>query len=336
MQVGGRKNIYPEDALILAPLSGFTDIAYRRAAMRGGCRFAFTEMIDAASIAYASERTKPMLFRGEDEKFLGVQLVGADPALIEKAVIYLNELDFSVLDFNLGCPVPKVAGKGAGAALGCNYDHAMRCFEVIARHSRFPITAKMRILDENDPAPSVKLAQGLADLGALAITVHGRTRRSFYTGTVHFDIISAIRTALPQVEVIANGGVHTVEDCREIREKSGCGRVMLAQGAMGNPWLFREIETNCEAPTLEEWRSMVVTHVTDMVELYGEFSGMRQARKIVHDYLKGRGFGGAPKSKASLLSSLKEMEELIYNAVPVAVSPQRKIIYSPLLSEKTE
>lgn len=333
MQNGGI--IYPENALILAPLSGFTDIAYRRAARRGGCRYAFTEMIDAASIAYASERTKPMLFRGEEEDFLGVQLVGADPALIEKAVIYLNELDFSLLDFNLGCPVPKVAGKGAGAALGCNYDHAMRCFEVISRLSRFPVTAKMRILDEEDAAPSVKLASGLASLGARAITVHGRTRKSFYTGTVHFDIISAIRTALPEVEVIANGGVHTVDQCREIREKSGCSRVMLAQGAMGNPWLFREIETGCEAPDIEEWRDMVMTHVSDMVALYGEFSGMRQARKIVHDYLKGRGFGGAAKSKASLLSNLDELLELVYNAAPVAVSPQRKIRYSPLLSENT-
>ena len=258
-----------------------------------------------------------------------------DPALIEKAVLYLNELDFSVMDFNLGCPVPKVAGKGAGAALGCNYDHAMRCFEVIAKNSRFPVTAKMRILDESDPAPSVKLAQGLASLGAVALTVHGRTRRSFYTGTVHFDIISAIRESLPQVEVIANGGVHTVEDCEEIRRMSGCSRVMLAQGAMGNPWLFREIDTACEPPTLEEWREMVISHVTEMVGLYGEYSGMRQARKIVHDYLKGRGFGGAPKSKASMLSTLDELKELIYNATPVAVSPQRKIKYSPDLSENT-
>jgi tRNA-dihydrouridine synthase B len=211
----------------------------------------------------------------------------------------------------------------------------MRCFEVISRLSRFPVTAKMRILDEEDAAPSVKLASGLASLGARAITVHGRTRKSFYTGTVHFDIISAIRTALPEVEVIANGGVHTVDQCREIREKSGCSRVMLAQGAMGNPWLFREIETGCEAPDIEEWRDMVMTHVSDMVALYGEFSGMRQARKIVHDYLKGRGFGGAAKSKASLLSNLEELRELVYSAAPVAVSPQRKIRYSPLLSENT-
>ena len=257
-------------------------------------------------------------------------------ALIEKATLYLNQLDFSVLDFNLGCPVPKVAGKGAGAALGCNYDHAMRCFEVIAKNSRFPVTAKMRILDENDPTPSVKLARGLASLGAAALTVHGRTRRSFYTGTVHFDIISAIRESLPEVEVIANGGVHTVNDCLEIREKTGCSRVMLAQGAMGNPWLFREIDGGFDAPDLEEWRDMVFTHVSAMVELYGEYSGMRQARKIVHDYLKGRGFGGAPKSKASMLSTLDELKELIYNVAPVAVSPQRKIKYSPLESENTD
>ena len=186
----------------------------------------------------------------------------------------------------------------------------------------------MSILDEEDPAPSVKLASGLASLGARAITVHGRTRRSFYTGEVHFDIISAIRTALPDVEVIANGGVHTVADCAVIREKSGCSRVMLAQGAMGNPWLFREIETGCEPPTLEEWRSMVMEHVTEMVSLYGEYSGMRQARKIVHDYLKGRGFPGSLRAKASLLTTEAELAELLASAVPASVTLSgRKIIF---------
>ena len=138
---------------------------------------------------------------------------------------------------------------------------------------------------------------------------------------------------LPEVEIIANGGVHTVDDCHKIRLESGCSRVMLAQGAMGNPWLFREIECNCEAPDLAEWRDMVISHVSEMVQLYGEYSGMRQARKIVHDYLKGRGFGGAPKSKASMLSSLEELKELIQNVVPVAASPQRKIRYEFPLSE---
>ena len=316
--------IYPEAALILAPLSGFTDIAYRRAARRCGCQYAFTEMIDAASLAYASERTRPMLYRGEEEDFLGVQLVGADPTLLYRAVTALNEFDFSLLDFNLGCPVPKVVGKGAGAALGQAPDHALKCFEVLAQNSRFPVTAKMRIIDEVDPAPSVSLALRLYNAGAQVITVHGRTRRSFYTGTVHFDIIRAIKEALP-IPVVANGGVHTAADYELIRKESGCSRVMLAQGAMGNPWLFRQLSGQGDFPDLTEWRDLVQSHISEMVALYGEYSAMRQARKIVHDYLKGRGFPGSLKSKASFLETLTDLKSLLDEAEPVAISPSRPL-----------
>ena len=114
--------IYPDDALIMAPLSGFTDLAYRRSARKGGCRFAFTEMVDAASLAYANGNGEVLLKRGEEEDFLAVQLVGAEPELLKRACAKLNERDFSLLDFNLGCPVPKVVRKGAGAALGKNID----------------------------------------------------------------------------------------------------------------------------------------------------------------------------------------------------------------------
>lgn len=319
--------IYPENALIMAPLSGFTDLAYRRAAYRGGCRYAFTEMVDAASLAYANGNGEVLLKRGEDESFLAVQLVGSDEELLKRACAKLNERDFSLLDLNLGCPVPKVVKKGAGAALGKNINKALSCFKVLAEESRFPLTAKLRILDENDPAPTLELCSGLVALGAEALTIHGRTKEHFYTGEVKFPIIRAVREAFPDIPVIANGGVNSRASYDKMRQETGCTRVMLAQGIMGNPWLFRELENDALPPTLAQWREMVHFHVSEMVTLYGEASAMRQARKIVHDYLKGRGFPSILRAQANTLNSMRELEELLASADIAQVSGTiRKIL----------
>ena len=319
--------IYPENALIMAPLSGFTDLAYRRAARMGGCRYAFTEMVDAASLAYANGNGEVLLKRGEEEDFLAAQLVGSDPELLKRACDKLNSRDFSLLDFNLGCPVPKVVKKGAGAALGKNIPQALKCFAAIAQNSKFPLTAKLRILDENDPEPTLELCAGLVDLGALALTIHGRTREHFYTGEVKFPIIRAVKEAFPHIPVIANGGVNSQAAYDRIRRETGCSRVMLAQGIMGNPWLFRELEQGALPPTLDEWKMVVKFHVKEMIALYGEDSAMRQARKIVHDYLKGRGFAAAYRAEASLLSKFADLESLLNRVEIGAVSGTiRKIL----------
>ena len=188
--------IYPENALVLAPLSGFTDLPYRRSARRHGAFFAFAEMVDAASLAHTPERGLALAERGEEEDFLGVQVVGADHEWLKRSCDELNTRSFSLLDFNLGCPVAKVVKKGAGAALGRRVDEALRCFEILTQYSRFPVTAKFRILTHDDPAPTVELARGLAELGARALTVHGRALEDFYTGPVRADIISAVREAV--------------------------------------------------------------------------------------------------------------------------------------------
>lgn len=303
--------LYPENALIMAPLSGFTDLAYRRAARKGGCRYAFTEMVDAASLAYANGNGEVLLKRGEEEDFLATQLVGSDPELLKRACDKLNAYDFSLLDFNLGCPVPKVVKKGAGAALGRNIALAHKCFAAIAENSKYTLTAKLRILDENDPTPTLELCSGLVELGARALTVHGRTREHFYTGSVKFPIIRAVREAFPDIPVIANGGVNSKASYDEMRRETGCSRVMLAQGIMGDPWLFSELAEGKEPPTLEQWKELVAYHVQQMIALYGENSAMRQARKIVHDYLKGRGFSSSYRAEASTLGTFNELVHLL-------------------------
>ena len=317
--------IYPGNAVLAAPLSGYTDLPYRRSLRRQGCFFAFTEMVDAASIAYSNNNSAELLRRGEDEEFLAVQLVGSDLEHLRVAVDHINQHEFDVFDFNLGCPVPKVVKKGAGAALGRKIDRALECFEVLTKYSRFPLTAKMRILHYENPEPTLELCRGLVALGAQALTIHGRTMEHFYTGTVNFSIIKAVKNAFPQIPVIANGGVCSKETYDEMRRESGCSRVMLAQGAMGHPWLFRELEGGAP-PTLEEWREMVSTHISGMVKLYGEESAMRRARKIVHDYLRGRGFPSSLRNTASALSTEAELAELLAIAVPAAEVANRKII----------
>lgn len=286
---------------------------------RHGCRFAFTEMVDVASLAYARERSGAMLLRGDEEDFLGVQLVGSDHEFIRIAIDAVNEYDFDVLDFNLGCPVPKVAKKGAGAALGRQLDKALACFEIFRARSSFPITAKTRIVSTEDPAPTVALVRGLAALGAQAVTIHGRIKEAIYSGPVYFELIREVIRQCPDIQIVGNGGIMERSGCEAMRRESGCGPVMLARGAMGNPWLFAELRDGAAfvPPTIGELLAEIELHVGEMVGLYGEKSAMPLARKIVHDYLRGRGFAGEFRSGASHLNTFDELRRFLA-AAPAA------------------
>lgn len=307
-----RIEIYPGNALIMAPLSGFTDAAYRRSLYRHGCKFAFTEMVDVSAMAYRTQSSFFMLKRSEEDKFLGCQLVGSS---VEHAKIAMQELkayDFDVIDLNLGCPVPKVAKKGAGAALGRNFELAKAIFSVIADNAKCPVTAKLRIVDADDVEPTLQLVKMLEDCGASAITIHGRIKEAFYSGPVDFEQIRLCRETL-SIPVIANGGVMNFDNYSEIREQTGCDKVMLARGAMGNPWLFDELQNNktFERPDVFELAEEIRLHITDTCNLYGEDQGMKLSRKIVHDYLKGRGFKSSYRAEASQMAKLEDLHNLL-------------------------
>ena len=319
--------IYPPSALILAPLSGFTDAPYRRSARQCGCRFGFTEMVDASSLVFAFDRSKALLFRAPEETFLGVQLLGGRTDRLREAVERLNDFDFDVLDFNLGCPVPKVAKKCAGAELGLHPEEAARCFATVARYSRFPVSAKLRILDAEDPEPTLRLCRLLVENGARALTVHGRVKQAFYAGPVHFEIIRAVREAFPEIEVIANGGVRSAASYDEMKKRTGCTRVMVATGTMGNPWLFRELAdpAGFRGPSAREWRRVIEEQSAGMIALYGEENAFRRARKIFHDYLKGRGFPGSLRAVASQTSSAADLAAWLDTAVNSGVLPDEQM-----------
>jgi tRNA-dihydrouridine synthase B len=307
-----RSPIYPEDAVILAPLSGFSDLPFRNAARRYGCIFAFTEMVDAGSLAYGSGRSDIMLTRGENEPWLGVQLVGANKERIERAVDKLNRYNFEVLDFNLGCPAPKVVRKGAGAALGADIDLAAELTATIVKLAEFPVTAKIRILDEDDPTPTVRLARSLEQAGVQAITIHGRIRKRFYSGPVFYDHIAAVRENC-SIQIIGNGGIMDALSADNMRRKTGCRAVMVARGAMGNPWLFNELMApeTYQPPTVGELIDELSRHVMEMVDFYGEELAMKVSRKIILDYMRGRGFNNSLKAQVSFLKTVTDFKQFI-------------------------
>ena len=218
--------LYPEDAILLAPLAGFTDQAMRRACARHGCKYSFAEMIDAGSLVYGNEKTFRLAERASDEKFLGIQLVGSEPDLLKKAVEIVNSKNYDVLDFNLGCPAPKVEKKCEGAAFALHKpDDAVRMTELLVKHSRIPVTVKTRILSRENPEQTVSFLKRLESTGIAALTLHGRIAKEFYSGEPAREIISAAREAL-NIPLIANGGVMSKANYEVMRRESGCSRVI--------------------------------------------------------------------------------------------------------------
>ncbi len=296
------KLLYPPGSAILAPVAGHTDLPMRMACRQQGCRFAFTEMIDAGSLVWQTKKTCTMAVRGKEEDFLGVQLVGSDCPVLAQAAKILNDMEFDVLDFNLGCPAPKVVKKCEGITLALQKpDEALWAVETLVKNSRFPVTVKTRIHSEEDPEPTVNFCKRLQDAGAAGITIHGRVKHVFYSGPVFYSVIRAVRETL-EIPVVANGGALTPEGYHTLLKETGCSCGMIARGALGNPWLFREITGAGGPPSLQELADGLESHVLAMFEFYGEELGSKIARKTILEYLRGRGFPAPLRASVSFLS----------------------------------
>ena len=305
--------LYQAGEALLAPIAGHSDLPMRLSARRHSCKYAFTEMVDAGSLVFGNEKTCKMLMaRDPSEEFLGIQLVGSDHEHLAKAAQIINTLPFDVLDFNLGCPAPKVARKCEGAMFAATKpEEAVRAFSVLVKNSSIPVTVKTRILSESDPEPTVKFCKSLEDAGAQTLTLHGRLMKNFYSGPVFFDVIRAVRESL-HIPVIANGGGLTQSLYAELIRETGCSNGMVARGACGNPWIFREIRSGkMDPPALSEFLTEIRLHFECMVRFYGEDSACRIGRKTILSYLRGRGFPGELRASVSYLSSVQDFEDLM-------------------------
>ena len=297
-------------AFSLAPIAGYTDLPFRRICRRFGLRHAHTALIDAGALVHGNRDNDLILARGEDEDYLAVQLLGSRLDDIRTAAAILAGMDFDAVDFNMGCPVRKILRREAGAALMRSTEHATACLRAIrdAIPDR-PLTVKTRILDENDPRPTIDFCLALQDCGIQAITIHGRLASRLYSGPVATGVIRAVREAL-RIPVIANGGIFSWQDAVSLAEATGCERLMVARGALGNPWLFRELtEQRPVRPSHEEVLAVMREHVGAMLDFYGEASGIILARKIILGYLCGRGYLRSLRAQAVFLASRRDFDE---------------------------
>ena len=298
---------------VLAPMAGYTDLPFRRVCRLYGLHFGTTALIDSGALVHGNPDSESILRRGEEEEFLQVQLLGSIPADLQKATRILRDgpWHFDVLDFNMGCPVQKVLKRKAGAALMKEAALARECLQAIRQEWPGTLTVKMRILDEEDPAPTLEVARRLVDLGVQGIAIHGRLARKVYSGPVHSPIIRALREALP-VPVVANGGIFTGEDARRLARETGCGRVMVARGCLGNPWLFREILRGEKVDVPREERLQVMElQLSEMVKEYGERGAMILGRKVISGYVCGHGFPRELRAQVVQVSTWRDFQELL-------------------------
>ena len=279
--------------VFLAPMAGVTDTAYRIIAHDMGCPLCYAEMVSSQGIHFRNEHTLAMLQSEKGERPLAMQIFAATPEMAAEAAAYVEELGTAdILDFNMGCPAPKVVKNGEGSALMRDPERATAILTAIRKAVKMPFTVKMRIGWDAEHINVVELAQRAEAAGVDAIAVHGRTREQFYAGHADWSQIAAVRRAV-KIPVIANGDVRTYDDLDRIREATGCEAVMIGRAAQGNPWIFHQFThylrtgERLPGPTMHERAAVIVRHLDLLLKYKGDYVGPREMRKHATWYTRG-------------------------------------------------
>ena len=290
MRIGDFEFAYP---VFLAPMAGVTDTPYRILAREMGCPLVYSEMVSDKGINYRNEHTLNMLKTEPEERPMAMQLFGAEADSVAKAAEYVASLGCAdILDFNMGCPAPKVVKNHEGSAMLKNPENAYRVLKALVGAVDMPVTVKLRIGWDNDSINIMEMAQLAQEAGVAAIAIHGRTREQFYRDQADWQIIGRVRESL-RIPVIANGDVRNVQDMIKIRQVTGCEAVMVGRAAQGNPWIFRQLTEYLRSgavlpgPTMDERKEVIIRHLDMLLKFKGDYIGPREMRKHATWYTKG-------------------------------------------------
>lgn len=300
---------------ILAPMAGVCDLPFRLLCKEKGAAMVCTEMVSAKAIYYNNKNTKELLTIDKNEGPVSLQLFGSEPKLMAEMAKRIEEIPFDILDFNMGCPVPKVVNNGEGSALMKNPVLAGHIIEAMANAISKPVTVKIRAGFDAEHINAVEIAKIAENSGAAAITVHARTREQYYSGKADREIIRLVKEAV-NIPVIGNGDIDCYESAKHMLEYTGCDGVAIGRGAEGNPWIFEELNAkyaglDYNKPSLEEVKEMIMRHARMLIDYKGEYIGIREMRKHAAWYTAG--FKGASKLRGCLneASSIESLEEII-------------------------
>ena len=300
----------------LAPMAGVADRAFRELCMSFGAGYCVSEMVSSKGIAYHSQKSADLMELSESEHPCAVQIFGTEPETMADAARFALQYHPDVIDINMGCPAPKIASGGSGAALMKDPALCGRIIRAVADAVEIPVTVKIRSGIDSGRINAVQIAKIAEANGAQAVTIHGRTREQYYAPPVNLDIIRDVKRAV-SIPVIGNGDIADAASAKRMYEDTGVDYIMVGRGALGNPWIFREINAYlCEGrmiakPELDEKLDVLSRHITRLVELKGERVGMREARKHTAYYLKGIKNAAKLRNIAFSMETLDDLRELI-------------------------
>ncbi|WP_342425489.1 tRNA dihydrouridine synthase DusB [Paenibacillus sp. FSL L8-0502] len=306
LKIGG---IEMKNQVVLAPMAGVCNPAFRLIAKEFGTGLVCAEMVSDKAIIHGNKRTREMLFVDEREKPLSLQIFGGDrESLVEAAKVVDQETNADIIDINMGCPVPKVTKCDAGARWLLDPNKIYEMVSAVVESVNKPVTVKMRIGWDSEHIYAVENARAVERAGGQAVSVHGRTREQLYTGLANWDIIKEVKEAVT-IPVIGNGDVASPEDARRMLDLTNCDGVMIGRGALGNPWmLYRTIEYLQSGellpdPSPEEKIRIAILHMDRLVALKGEAVAVREMRKHLAWYLKG--LKGSARIKDAIMEETK-------------------------------
>ncbi len=283
-----------ENRLFVAPMAGVTDRPFRMLCRALGAGYAVSEMVTSRKDLWNSLKTSRRANHDGEPGPIAVQIAGTDAAMMAEAAVYNIERGAQIIDINMGCPAKKVCNKWAGSALMRDEPLALEIVSAVvdaAQPHGVPVTLKMRTGWSMEHRNAVKLARDFESAGVQMLTVHGRTREQGYKGQAEYDTIAAVKAAV-RVPVVANGDVRSPEKAREVLAATGADAVMIGRAAQGRPWIFREIAhfldtgTHRAPPLVAEVRRLLLDHRVEHYALYGDYSGVRTARKHIGWYVR--------------------------------------------------
>lgn len=301
----------------LAPMAGVADMAFRELCVEYGATYVVSEMVSSKGLTMCDRKSKKLLVLSEKERPAAAQIFGNNPEIMAQSA--KSCLDFSpdVIDINMGCPAPKIAGNGGGAALSKNPELAEKIIKAVVGAVDIPVTVKIRIGWDSDNINAVEMAKRAEYAGASAITVHGRTRQQMYAPPVDTDTIALVKQNV-SIPVIANGDITDGISAARMIEKTGCDYLLVGRGALGRPWVFSQIsaylkhEIVLPEPPVSEQMRVMVKHIKRICEYKGERVGIREARKHAAWYIKGIKGAAAYRKQVGELSSVEQLEELAF------------------------
>ncbi|RLA06688.1 MAG: tRNA dihydrouridine synthase DusB [Gammaproteobacteria bacterium] len=313
MQIG---NIQLKNNLIFAPMAGISDLPTRKLMRKFGAGLAVSEMVSSNSLLYGSKKTARRADLSQEDAPTSVQIMGTVPQMMADAVMYNIDKGADIIDINMGCPAKKVCNVMAGAALMRDEKLVEQILNAVIKKSSVPITLKIRLGWDDDHINAQQITMIAENCGVSAITIHGRTRAQGYSGEANYDEVAKIKQKI-KIPIIANGDINSAQKAQYVLEKTKVDALMIGRAAMGNPWIFKNITHFLQhneilpKPTIAEIREILLEHLQQLYQFYGEYMGVMMARKHISWYSKSQKNSATFRQKVNKIKNANEQQQAV-------------------------